>query len=257
MSNPSFYAVIPAHVRYCKDLEPLARLLYGEITALCSKEGYCWANNEYFADQYNVETRTVQRWLKSLKDKGFIFIEHEKDSKRKIWIHKEIKEKIRDDKNVTPPRQKCHPPMTKMSPIVLKPINTKEQQQANAVAFLINSLDLSDDEKESLMKWEFTEDQLRKAIEYCENSIIKKDLISTLIWHCQKKVPPKSNGSSKKSLLSRFKKGEIYNGYEFLQDQIGVGFYNNKLMQPYSVEYDSPNFNKEFEALLKKLGIEK
>jgi hypothetical protein len=34
------FAVIPSCVRYCKDLEPNAKLLYAEITALSDSEGY-------------------------------------------------------------------------------------------------------------------------------------------------------------------------------------------------------------------------
>lgn len=70
--NPSYYAIIPASVRYDKDLSANAKLLYGEITALCNKEGYCWATNNYFAKLYNVSARSIQTWLKQLIDKGYI-----------------------------------------------------------------------------------------------------------------------------------------------------------------------------------------
>jgi len=102
-SHPAFYAIIPAHVRYCKDLEPAAKLLYGEITALCSKEGYCWASNQYFADLYGVEIRTVQFWLESLKTNEFIFVEVIKEgmqTRRRIWISKEIQEFFAKRKNI-------------------------------------------------------------------------------------------------------------------------------------------------------------
>jgi len=41
-NKPGYYAVIPSKVRYCKELKFSERLLYGEITALLNKEGYCF-----------------------------------------------------------------------------------------------------------------------------------------------------------------------------------------------------------------------
>ena len=85
----NFYAVIPATVRYCKDLPPAARLLYGELTALATKEGYCWASNKYFEDLYEVGERTIRNWLEVLQDKGFIRVEVVREGfqvSRKIWI---------------------------------------------------------------------------------------------------------------------------------------------------------------------------
>lgn len=67
-----YYAVIPANVRYDKDLVPNAKLLYGEITALCNEKGYCWASNQYFAELYNVSDRTIKNWISQLADKGYI-----------------------------------------------------------------------------------------------------------------------------------------------------------------------------------------
>lgn len=92
----SYYAIIPANVRYDKDLPANAKLLYGEITALCNEKGYCWASNEYFAKLYNVEDRTVRRWISSLIKKGYIKMEliYKKDSKeveqRRLYITNNI-----------------------------------------------------------------------------------------------------------------------------------------------------------------------
>ena len=71
--EPSFFAVIPATVRYEK-IPDGAKLLYGEISALCNKKGYCWAGNDHFAELYNVNERTVRNWLEALKEKGHISV---------------------------------------------------------------------------------------------------------------------------------------------------------------------------------------
>lgn len=73
--QPSYYAVIPASVRYCKGLPANAKLLYGEITALCSVEGYCWASNAHFAGLYGVQVRVVQTWIAALAKHGFVRVE--------------------------------------------------------------------------------------------------------------------------------------------------------------------------------------
>ena len=81
--KPNYYAIIPAEVRY-SNLKPNAKLLYGEITALSNKTGYCFASNNYFAELYNVNKNTISRWISDLKRLGFITIEIERDSNRQI-----------------------------------------------------------------------------------------------------------------------------------------------------------------------------
>lgn len=70
--KPSYYAVIPANVRYDHRLKPNEKLLYGEITSLTNKTGICYATNKYFAKLYNVEIETISRWIKNIKDLGYI-----------------------------------------------------------------------------------------------------------------------------------------------------------------------------------------
>ncbi|MCZ4350765.1 MULTISPECIES: helix-turn-helix domain-containing protein [Enterococcus] len=68
----SYYAIIPANVRYDKRLKPNTKLLYGEITALCNERGFCWAGNEYFADLYGVNKETISRWVSDLIKFGYL-----------------------------------------------------------------------------------------------------------------------------------------------------------------------------------------
>lgn len=68
----SYYAIIPANVRYDERLTPNAKLLYGEITALCNEKGFCWANNEYFSNLYGVSKVSVSKWINSLIEFGYI-----------------------------------------------------------------------------------------------------------------------------------------------------------------------------------------
>lgn len=70
--KPNYYAIIPANVRYDKDLQMGARLLYGEITALSNQTGQCWSSDKYFMDLYGVTKRTIQNWLGTLEEKGYI-----------------------------------------------------------------------------------------------------------------------------------------------------------------------------------------
>lgn len=101
MDFKGYYSVIPANVRYDKDLTPNAKLLYAEITSLCNEYGYCWASNSYFSNLYGVTTVSISKWIKSLAEKGYIEteIEYKKDSKEILnryikIINDPIKEKF-------------------------------------------------------------------------------------------------------------------------------------------------------------------
>ena len=70
--KPSYYAIIPANVRYDKRLTDKAKLLYGEITCLTNKTGECWASNQYFADLYGVSKQTISNTISLLIKYGYI-----------------------------------------------------------------------------------------------------------------------------------------------------------------------------------------
>jgi hypothetical protein len=89
--KPNYYAIIPADVRYDDKLSSSAKLLFGEITALSSKKGLCWANNRYFSELYQVDKKTISRWVKLLEDCGYITVEMEYDKETKLVVKRSIK----------------------------------------------------------------------------------------------------------------------------------------------------------------------
>lgn len=99
--EPNYYAIIPANVRYDKSLTPRAILLYGEISALCNKYGFCWATNNYFAELYGVSKTSVSKWISELEVNNYIvtLIEYKDGSsqvdKRYIAIAPPIKENLK------------------------------------------------------------------------------------------------------------------------------------------------------------------
>ena len=112
----SYFAIIPASVRYDDRLIPSAKLLYGEITALSNEKGYCWASNDYFAGLYGVSKTTVKNWLKSLEDNGHIVrkVKYKNDTKeiesRFISIAIPRQENLpTSSTNLTDPRQENLP----------------------------------------------------------------------------------------------------------------------------------------------------
>ena len=81
--NPSYYAIIPADVRY-SEINPSAKLLYGEITALCNQKGYCWATNSYFSNLYGVTKNTISTWVSELKKNNFVTVEVIRNDKKQV-----------------------------------------------------------------------------------------------------------------------------------------------------------------------------
>ena len=82
-TKPSYYAIIPAEVRYNNQLSANEKLMYGEITALTQSTGECWATNAYFGEIYNKDVRTIRRWVSHLSSLGYINIKlvYKPDSK--------------------------------------------------------------------------------------------------------------------------------------------------------------------------------
>ncbi|WP_373786513.1 helix-turn-helix domain-containing protein [Jeotgalibaca porci] len=87
----SYYAIIPAHVRYDETLTPNAKLLYGEVTALCNERGYCWASNSYFADLYSVSNVSISKWINQLVKQGYLASEMQYKEGSKEILHRYLR----------------------------------------------------------------------------------------------------------------------------------------------------------------------
>ena len=74
--QPNYYSIIPASVRYDKELTPNAKLLYAEITSLLQMNGVCYASNKYFSELYGKNKVTVSRWIKELRERGYISVSY-------------------------------------------------------------------------------------------------------------------------------------------------------------------------------------
>lgn len=154
MQNKSYYAIIPASVRYDNELSANAKLLYGEITALCNEKGFCWANNDYFEELYGVGKRSIQRWIDSLVDRGYLlrnFLKNETGAivGRCLSISQYLPEGVvSNDTGVVskmsyPYDKNDTGGMTKMTPIIIQDNNTinikeKYQKKSNGFSDLIN-----------------------------------------------------------------------------------------------------------------------
>ena len=132
MSTPAYYALIPYAVRYDKRLRPAARLLYGELTALANKNGVCTARNEYFAELYDVDVKTISRWISQLRDYGYIEVEilQSEGNRREISIDKKVTRSGQKNHEVgakkSLPRDEKVTPYNRMNNTINNTINSGE-----------------------------------------------------------------------------------------------------------------------------------
>lgn len=69
-----------------RDISDGAKILYGELSRLSTKEGYCFASNKYLGELVNKRERTIQNLLKELKENNLIKIYIESINQRKIYV---------------------------------------------------------------------------------------------------------------------------------------------------------------------------
>jgi biotin operon repressor len=87
MSEQNYFYIIPA--KLAEEGNMTKAMLYGLISSLANKQGYCWASNEYLAKKLKRKDPTkISKYITQLKKDNWIDIEvnKEKGNIRKIWI---------------------------------------------------------------------------------------------------------------------------------------------------------------------------
>lgn len=91
-NNSKYYLVFPNEVFFSKELSISEKFLYGLISNLANKDGYCFAQNKYLGEILNASNRTISRWLSKLSSLNYIKIEIVRTEtgeikQRKIYIN--------------------------------------------------------------------------------------------------------------------------------------------------------------------------
>lgn len=154
--RPGYYAVIPADVRYDESIPPNAKLLYGEISALIGKDGFCFASNQYFAEIYGCTPVTVARLVSKLEEAGYIKRELEKDksgqvTRRKLYLSVSMPDVHPLNNFDNTPQQNCWEGLNKND----KDINTSitvNNKKENRKEKPTKPAPLSEDELRTLVK---------------------------------------------------------------------------------------------------------
>ena len=105
------FVILPVRVCFDKSLTPLARLLYGLIASLSTKDGFCWARNSFFAERFGVNQATISRAIAALAQGKYIRLEFEGAGNeiRRIYT---LDEKVKGyDEKIKAPCEKSQGPI--------------------------------------------------------------------------------------------------------------------------------------------------
>lgn len=237
MEKPSYFAVIPASVRYDKRLKPIERLLFGEITCLTNKDGYCFASSSYFAELYDTQRETISRYISNLAKYGYIKIEIDNGCQRKIFLDggvTKVSQGVTElSQGVIESSQGCDQTITggcdqivthnntsinnNFNKLEKEKINKKEKPQKHKYGQYQNVL-LSDDELEKL-KTEFPvdwEERIERVSEYCasKGKTYKNYLATIRTWA--------RNEKSKPAKPQPIRRNDAQAGYERAKQLLGI-----------------------------------
>ena len=210
----NYYAIIPATIRYSKDLKPNEKLLYGEITALANSMGYCYASNRYFSELYKVTIHTVSQWISHLEKLGYVTVELIKDSKKEV---KERRIYICDTLYVL---KNTYPYVLKNQDSMYKKVqdNNKDKIIDDLFLYIINGNDKIPNEFYSLinnLEFNYTKEILSVMQE--DKIQMIKEIIYTLY---------SLYNSEFKYILQRVERNELINIYIISKEHIPNDFLN-------------------------------
>lgn len=84
-----YYAIIPMYIMHDTRLKANSKLLYGQISSLTVKEGYCFASDVKLASDIGVSPNSINKFLNELETNGYIIRETKEKSlgrSRKIYL---------------------------------------------------------------------------------------------------------------------------------------------------------------------------
>jgi hypothetical protein len=119
-TNQDRHTEIPGYIMDL-DISWVKKAVWGRVHALTKQEGYCYASNQYLADDLNISKRTLQRHLKDLKGDGLIHRDYNESGQRILFTdkpgdaqcHPPTNPSRGDDESVTPPPTNPSPPSYK------------------------------------------------------------------------------------------------------------------------------------------------
>jgi DNA-binding MarR family transcriptional regulator len=224
-----YFYHVPALAADDPSLTRTEQMFYGLIWSLMQKHGFCWSTNDELAELFRCSKRNIQRYIKKLKDLGYIVLEIPTGQRRRIWtqethankknierIYGEMCEKLDDvkkfptgDKLVTGGeikkifngRQTCHGGVTNLSRSPLyPPFNNKinKEKKENIKRKFGDWVALTDEEYDSLHK-EFGKYLVDKKIldmeAYCSEKRVRayKDCAKQLRSWCAKEKKPEKD----------------------------------------------------------------
>ena len=224
MAQPNYYGIIPANVRYHKELTSLEKFLYCEFTALSNMNGYCSAGNEYFAKLYNKDKATISRSISHLEELKLICIEYDRRGarvvKRRIYPLdiKTTNDKIvngtetTNDKNITREQEK-------MLLTIDKIVKENNSSYEDIIKLIIVSFKKEKKERKDI------DIQLQMLAEFGFDKIVSSSIENWLIYKKEKQQTYKASGF--KTLLNKLKKWIDEFGNNYVLDAIESSMSNN------------------------------